>query len=213
MFVTATGAVKRTASSEFAEASGRQNGIVAMKLAADDRIVAVFPGWDDYELLLVTANGQGIRFAEDDVRPVGRSAGGIRGIRLKGDDRVVGACAVAHEEIVVIATEQGFAKRTERRRVPGAGARRLGIEGGEDRQGARAAGRGRDGRGRARVPHRRRHASSCPAQGVRAAGRDGGGSKMCPAGLQRVVAVASSASTRRDGSGQRGSRRSASRGS
>ena len=55
---------------------GRQNGIVAMKLADDDRVVSVFPGWDDYELLLVTANGQGIRFAEDDVRPVGRSAGG-----------------------------------------------------------------------------------------------------------------------------------------
>ena len=35
----------------------------------------VFPGWDDYELLLVTADGQGIRFAEDEVRPVGRSAG------------------------------------------------------------------------------------------------------------------------------------------
>ena len=82
-----TGGVKRTALSEFAEASGRQNGIVAMKLAAGDRVVAVFPGWDDYELLLVTANGQGIRFAEDDVRPVGRSAGSIRGIRLKGDDR------------------------------------------------------------------------------------------------------------------------------
>ena len=58
-----------------------------MKLAADDRVVAVFPGWDDYELLLVTAQGQGIRFLEEEVRPVGRSAGAIRGIRLKGDDR------------------------------------------------------------------------------------------------------------------------------
>ncbi len=46
-----------------------------MKLAGDDRVVAVFPGWDDYELLLVTADGQGIRFAEDEVRPVGRSRG------------------------------------------------------------------------------------------------------------------------------------------
>src|SRR5262245_32708343 len=113
VLVTANGTVKRTALSEFAEASGRQNGIVAMKLAADDRIVAVFPGWDDYELLLVTANGQGIRCAEDDVRPVGRAAGGIRGIRLKGDDRVIGACAAADGEVVVIATEQGFAKRTD----------------------------------------------------------------------------------------------------
>src|SRR5262249_22829038 len=42
VFVTAGGAVKRTALSEFVEASGRQNGIVAMKLAADDRVVAVF---------------------------------------------------------------------------------------------------------------------------------------------------------------------------
>src|SRR6185436_13047527 len=69
------------------------DGIVAMKLADDDAVVSVFPGWDDYELLLVTAGGQGIRFAESEVRPVGRSA-------------------VAHEEIVVIATEAGYAKRT-----------------------------------------------------------------------------------------------------
>jgi DNA gyrase subunit A len=72
----------------------------------------VFPGWEEYELLLVTAQGQGIRFLEDEVRPVGRSAGAIRGIRLKGDDEVVGGCAVAHEEFVVIATAAGFAKRT-----------------------------------------------------------------------------------------------------
>ena len=66
-----------------------------MKLAEGDKVVSVFPGWDDYELLLVTADGQGIRFAEEEVRPVGRSAGSMRGIRLKGDDRVVGGCAVA----------------------------------------------------------------------------------------------------------------------
>ena len=59
VFVTARGGVKRTALAEFAEASGRKDGIVAMKLAADDRVVAVFPGWDDYELLLVTAQRPG----------------------------------------------------------------------------------------------------------------------------------------------------------
>ena len=72
----------------------------------------MFPGWDEFEVLLVTAAGQGIRFAEEEVRPVGRSAGSMRGIRLKGDDCVVGGCAVAHEEIVVLATEAGYAKRT-----------------------------------------------------------------------------------------------------
>ncbi len=189
VFVTSTGGVKRTALSEFTEASGRQNGIVAMKLAADERVVAVFPGWDDYELLLLSANGQGIRFAEGDVRPVGRSAGGIRGIRLKGDDRVIGGCAAADGELVVIATEQGFAKRTEVDEFP------VQTRGGSGLKAAKID--------KARGPLVAMTpaadtlaflaADAClvvPGQGVRAASRDGGGSKVCPGGLQRVVAIA-----------------------
>jgi DNA gyrase subunit A len=189
VFVTASGAVKRTALSEFAEASGRQNGIAAMKLSGDDRVVAVFPGWDDFELLLVTANGQGIRFVEDDVRPVGRAAGGIRGIRLKGDDLVIGACAAADGELVVIATEQGFAKRTEVDEFP------VQTRGGSGLKAAKID----KARGKlvAVTPAADTlafvRADAClvvPGQGVRAASRDGGGSKVCPEGLQRVVAVA-----------------------
>jgi DNA gyrase subunit A len=189
VFVTAGGVVKRTALSEFVEASGRQNGIVAMKLAGDDRVVAVFPGWDDYELLLVTAGGQGIRFIEDDVRPVGRAAGGIRGIRLKGDDRVIGACAAADGETVVIATEQGFAKRTEVDEFP------VQTRGGSGLKAAKVD----KARGKlvAVTPAADTlaflGADVClvvPGQGVRAASRDGGGSKVCPEGLQRVVTVA-----------------------
>jgi DNA gyrase subunit A len=189
VFVTASGAVKRTALSEFAEASGRQNGIVAMKVADDDRIVSVFGGWEEYELLVVTANGQGIRFAEEEVRPTGRSAGGMRAIKLKGDDKVIGACAVAHEELVIIATEQGFAKRTEIDEFP-------------------VQARGGSGLKAAKIDKARGplvalcnvaddlaflSADACmvvPGQGVRAAGREGGGSKTSPDGLQRVVPVA-----------------------
>jgi DNA gyrase subunit A len=190
VFVTARGAVKRTPLSEFVEASGRQNGIVAMKLTGDDRVVAVFPGWDDYELLLVSADGQAIRFAEGDVRPVGRAAGGIRGIRLKGDDRVVGAVAVAHEEVVVLATEQGFAKRTSVDEFPvqargGAGVKAAKIDKARGKLVA-VASAACDELAFVR-------ADACmvvPALGVRAASRDGGGSKTCPEGLQRVVPVA-----------------------
>jgi DNA gyrase subunit A len=189
VFVTATGGVKRTALSEFAEASGRQNGIVAMKLAAEERVVAVFPGWDDYELLLVTSNGQAIRFAEADVRPVGRSAGGVRGIRVKGDDRVIGGCAAADGELVVIATEQGFAKRTEVDEFPvqtrgGSGLKAAKIDKARGKLVAVTA---------AADTLAFLAADAClvvPGQGVRAASRDGGGSKVCPEGLQRVVAVA-----------------------
>ncbi|MDQ1379894.1 MAG: gyrase subunit [Actinomycetota bacterium] len=189
VFVTASGGVKRTALSEFAEASGRQNGIVAMKLAADDRVVAVFPGWDDYELLLVTADGQGIRFEEADVRPVGRSAGAIRGMRVKAGDRVVGACAATTGELVVIATEQGFAKRTEVDEFP------IQTRGGSGLKAAKID----KARGKIVTVTAAADtlaflaADAClvvPGQGVRAASRDGGGSKVCPEGLQRVVAVA-----------------------
>jgi DNA gyrase subunit A len=189
VFVTASGGVKRTSLAEFADASGRQAGIVAMKVADDDRIVSVFPGWDDYELLVVTAHGQGIRFAEAEVRPVGRSAGGMRAIKLKGDDRVIGACAVAHEEIVVIATEQGFAKRTDVDEFP------VQARGGSGLKAAKID------KARGKIvavvavtdqPLAFLTADSVlvmPGQSVRAAGRDGGGSKTSPDGLQRVVAV------------------------
>jgi DNA gyrase subunit A len=111
VFVTAQGGVKRTELAEFVDAGARRDGIVAMKLAAGDHVVAVFPGWDDFEVFVATRDGQGIRFAESEVRAVGRAAGAIRAIRLRGDDSVVGGCAVAPEETVVLATDAGFAKR------------------------------------------------------------------------------------------------------
>ncbi|MDQ1511242.1 MAG: gyrase subunit [Actinomycetota bacterium] len=196
VFVTARGGVKRSALSEFADASGRKDGIVAMKLADDDHVVSVFPGWDDFELLLVTAAGQGIRFAEADVRPVGRSAGSMRGIKLKGDDRVVGGCAVAHEEIVVIATAAGYAKRTEVDEFP------VQARGGS---GLKAAKIDKARGALVTVAPAAEQIAFVTADAalvvesasVRAAARDGGGSKVAgvSGALQRVVAVAAPADT------------------
>jgi DNA gyrase subunit A len=191
VFVTASGGVKRTALSEFVEASGRRDGIVAMKLAADDRVVTVFPGWDDYELLVVTASGHAIRFAEEEVRPVGRSAGAIRAIRLKGSDQVVGGCAVAHEELVVLATRNGYAKRVRVDDFPvqargGAGLRAQKV----DRSRGEVAG----------VASAAEHvvlltadaAVALDAASIRLAGREGGGAHVAgvSGAVQRVLAVA-----------------------
>jgi DNA gyrase subunit A len=190
VFVTAKGGVKRSPLVEFAEASGRKDGIVAMKLADDDAVVSVFPGWDDYELLLVTTGGQGIRFAESEVRPVGRSAGSMRGIKLKGDDRVVGGCAVAHEEIVVIATEAGYAKRTPVDEFPvqargGSGLKAAKID---KARGAVVAVTLAD---EAVAFVTTDGAVMVPSGSVRQAARDGGGSKVngVEGQLLRVVAV------------------------
>jgi DNA gyrase subunit A len=111
VFVTEQGGVKRVPFSEYVDVAVRRDGVVAIKLGAGDRVVSVYPGWDEYEALLVTAEGQAIRFPEAEIRVVGRAAGTIRGIRLRAGDRVVGGCAVASEEAVVLATTQGHAKR------------------------------------------------------------------------------------------------------
>jgi len=190
VFVTQQGGVKRTSLAEFADASGRRDGIVAMKLGDADKVVSVFPGWDEFEVLLVTAAGQGIRFAEEEVRPVGRSAGSMRGIRLKGDDRVVGGCAVAHEEIVVLATEAGYAKRTTIDEFPvqargGAGVKAAKI----DKARGPLVGVAPADESVAFVTSD--GAVAVPAGSVRAAARDGGGSKVTglSGGVQRVVKV------------------------
>ncbi len=190
VFATAQGGVKRTAFGEFTDASGRRDGIVAAKLSDGDRVVAVFPGWDDYDLFVVTASGQGIRFAEEEVRPVGRGAGTVRAIRLKGADRVVGACAVAADESVVIGQAAGYAKRLKTDDVPaqargGAGLRVCRLD----------RGRG-DVVALAPVAARltllsAEGAATVDATAVKIAGRDSGGSRIEGAdtlgGLLRVV--------------------------
>jgi DNA gyrase subunit A len=184
VFVTANGGVKRTALAEFVEASGRRDGIVAMKLAADDRVVTVFPGWDDFDLLIVSATGQAIRFAEEDVRPVGRGAGAIRAMRLKTGDRVVGACAVADEELVVLATENAYLKRVRVDDFPvqargGSGLRAQKI----DRTRGKLA--GIVAASSSVVALTPESAVTLDAASVRLAGREGGGAKV--AGSTGVV--------------------------
>jgi DNA gyrase subunit A len=110
-------------------------------------------------------------------------------MRLKGDDRVIGGCAVADGEVVVLATDQGFSKRTEIDDFPvqtrgGSGLKAAKIDKARGKLAAVAP---------AAETLAFLAADAClvvPGQGVRAASRDGGGSKVCPEGLQRVVAVA-----------------------
>ena len=62
---------------------------------------------------MITANGQAMRFNESQVRRMGRSATGVRGVRLEGDDVVRSFDVVTDNETLLVATENGFGKRTE----------------------------------------------------------------------------------------------------
>ena len=89
----------------------RSNGIIAIDLREGDKLVNVEITDGNAEVLLVASNGKSIRFKEGDVRPMGRGATGVRGIKLPEKERVI-ALSIMKEGMILIATENGYGKRT-----------------------------------------------------------------------------------------------------
>jgi DNA gyrase subunit A len=88
MFATSHGTVRRNQLSDFANI--RSNGLIAMKLEDDERLIAVSLCTDEQNVLLATRDGRCIRFNVPEVRVFsGRTSTGVRGIKLLGDDDVI----------------------------------------------------------------------------------------------------------------------------
>ena len=66
----------------------------------------------DQEIMLFASSGKAIRFSEGDVRIMGRKAAGVRGIKLSNKDDEVISLAIPDKKLILIATENGFGKRT-----------------------------------------------------------------------------------------------------
>ncbi len=65
-------------------------------------------------MIIGTRAGMAIRFTENEVRPMGRGASGVRAIRLGKGDNVVGFVAMRRTgTTILVATENGFGKRSE----------------------------------------------------------------------------------------------------
>ena len=106
---TSGGTVKKTPLVQFSRP--RANGIIAIDLRGDDKLVNVAITDGDAEVLLVASHGKSIRFRESDVRPMGRGAAGVRGIKLPAGHEVI-ALSILSEGLVLTATETGYGKRT-----------------------------------------------------------------------------------------------------
>ena len=115
LMATRAGAIKKTRLSEFA--SIRRNGLIAMGLRNEDKLVSVGMVADEDEVILVSQNGQAIRFQVKNLRTASRTSGGVRGIRLP-DDYVVGMGIVVPDAYVLTVTEKGFGKLTPTRNYP-----------------------------------------------------------------------------------------------
>jgi DNA gyrase subunit A len=112
MMVTKQGVMKKTDLSDFANT--RKNGIIAINLKKDDKLIDAKITDGKQEILIGTNLGMAIRFTEGDIRPMGRSAAGVRAIRLGKNDYVVGLVAVKRSgTTILVVTDKGYGKRSE----------------------------------------------------------------------------------------------------
>ncbi len=114
MFCTKNGVIKKTCLSEYSRP--RTNGVNAITIRDDDRVVGVCLTNGENEIILANRNGRAIRFAEDAVRTMGRTATGVRGMTLDndGEDEVIGMVCVndKEKETVMVVSEKGYGKRS-----------------------------------------------------------------------------------------------------
>ncbi len=116
IFATKQGTVKKTPLSAFSRP--RANGIIAVELRKDDRLIGARLMLGDQDVMLFARSGKAIRFAAADVRSMGRTAAGVRGLRLGGPDDEVIALSIPDKNVVLIATENGYGKRTPLEEFP-----------------------------------------------------------------------------------------------
>jgi DNA gyrase subunit A len=106
---TSQGTVKKTPLTAFSRP--RSNGIIAVDLAENDRLVGVAITDSHREIILVSSGGKAIRFHENEVRPMGREAAGVRGIKL-GDGQELIALIVVGAGHILTASATGYGKQT-----------------------------------------------------------------------------------------------------
>ena len=111
LMATKRGIVKKTSLGEFRNRI--TSGIIAINLDPDDLLIGAELTDGNYDVILVSHNGNSIRFRESDVRSLGRRTRGVRGIRLADEDFVVDmVCSADENDSLLIVTENGYGKRT-----------------------------------------------------------------------------------------------------
>lgn len=108
---TRSGTVKKVPLDAFSRP--RSNGIIAVDLLDDDRLIGVEITDGQRDIMLFTDTGKVVRFKEEAVRAMGRLARGVRGIRLKAGQAVISLVVVQGDGAILTATERGYGKRTE----------------------------------------------------------------------------------------------------
>ena len=114
LFCTKNGVIKKTVLEQYSRP--RQNGVNAITIREDDRVIEVRMTKGDNDIVIANRNGRAIRFNETAVREMGRTATGVRGITLDedGQDEVVGMICIKdpQKETIMVISEHGYGKRS-----------------------------------------------------------------------------------------------------
>ena len=109
---TSQGTVKKTALSEFA--NPRKSGIIAINLDDDDFLIGAEITNGENDIVLVSNGGKAVWFDEEEVRQMGRATRGVRGMKLQAKQQVLSLLIADNDkQTVLVATENGFGKRTQ----------------------------------------------------------------------------------------------------
>lgn len=112
VMATLKGTIKKTPIDQFENI--RNNGLIAINLKEDDRLIGVSDARGNENIYIVTKMGKAIAFSGDEVRSIGRTTAGVRAINLEDDDEVVAMeldDGTSKARMFVL-TENGYGKRT-----------------------------------------------------------------------------------------------------
>ena len=107
---TEKGLVKKTPIKDYQNV--RKNGLAAIRLREDDRLIEVKITDNEQDIMLATKYGMFIRFNEKDVRATGRTSMGVRGMNIVHEDKVIGMQMNSQGKHLLIVSEKGMGKRT-----------------------------------------------------------------------------------------------------
>ena len=115
LFCTQKGIIKKTKLEAYSRP--RQNGVNAITIREDDRVIQVRLTDGNNEIILANNQGRAIRFHESTVREMGRTATGVKGMTLDEgcNDEVIGMICVKdrEKESIMVVSERGYGKRSD----------------------------------------------------------------------------------------------------
>lgn len=107
---TRNGIVKKTPIKDYENI--RKNGLAAINLREDDKLIEVKITDNTEDILLFTKFGQCIRFKETDVRSTGRTTMGVIGMNLVPGDVVIAMQTASMGDSVLLVSSNGLGKCT-----------------------------------------------------------------------------------------------------